>query len=719
MTKADMLPAQRFSLLVVKLLLESSTGTAPLQSVLEYKNILKCINDKSLSADLREMHDMPQFYFGKCTQQFVSRMPQKPGVLLLRPRVLEVTGSNQYYPYYYISTTDALDQVMDGSSVWSGKCEGVMSLNLEGVPDAIALLQVSLTNTAITTDEDILISSIETYVFDGVSIGQETLVRRLQAFLQSTNVIKLVHDVHQIAYSLSKCVPEVTLNGLLDTQLVMELFSKATSGEDNKLQESHQRTHSQLGPKRILAGMNAFLEAWHPERCVHTTKRAMHTRMNQSASSCMLKRPLESQILEYAATDVILLQECVPALSFSCEQRKLLLDASKLRVEAAIKHRGQRSVWFDTEYQLRSTELLWVTQQIAPQPPLQPMHDSETLTALIPQRFRDAELLSGDQAPAIVDIVLDKGRRAYALVDEIGHLDLIPGDSDAGIVTQDDIDSVVHTLGGSSRFGADNRAGLDGSLHRISAMRNKANAIYGLSLRVGRAFPGNSDLIADILHLHSPHPTSVLILGKPGHGKTTLIRDIARTLSSSGTQTVCIIDTSNEIAGDGDVPHSHIGRARRMMVPRLNEQAQIMIECVQNHTVKTMIIDEVGRSTEVSAARTVRQRGVGIIASAHGDLRSLIKNVDLRGLVGGIETVIIGDAAAAKNRSQNGSKLQAQRIAEPPFDVVVELCARNECNVIMNVGEAVDAVLAGQSFKAQRRQRDKEIGCVLMELVNI
>ncbi|KAJ0389978.1 hypothetical protein P43SY_011652 [Pythium insidiosum] len=192
-------------------------------------------------------------------------------------------------------------------------------------------------------------------------------------------------------------------------------------------------------------------------------------------------------------------------------------------------------------------------------------------------------------------------------------------------------------MGGEHKIGDDNRAGIDRQLHRISVMRNKTQQIYGLTLRVGRTLRYASNMLLDLLLSPTHHDKSVLLLGRPGSGKTTLIRDIARCISETG-ENVCIIDTSNEIGGDGVVPHSCIGWARRMMVRSLDEQASVMIECVQNHTVETLIVDEIGRKAEVNAAGTVRQRGPRLIASAHGDLSSLIKNVDLKGLIGGRQT---------------------------------------------------------------------------------
>lgn len=216
-----------------------------------------------------------------------------------------------------------------------------------------------------------------------------------------------------------------------------------------------------------------------------------------------------------------------------------------------------------------------------------------------------------------------------------------------------------------------------------------------------------------------------------GTQKTTVIREVARLLSERSN--VCIVDTSNEIAGDGDIPHPCVGFARRMMVPSLDEQSAVMIECVQNHTPDVMIIDEIGRPSEVEAARTCRQRGIRLIASAHGDLRKLVWNANLRDLVGGVETVTLGDAAArtqaarmkrsnssssSKTRGNGMQKLKAQRAGMPAFDMIVELRrgAHNEWRIILDTADSVDRILESDRYLAQRRTRNPKSGTVLLEL---
>ncbi|GLE01414.1 hypothetical protein PINS_up010244 [Pythium insidiosum] len=353
------------------------------------------------------------------------------------------------------------------------------------------------------------------------------------------------------------------------------------------------------------------------------------------------------------------------------------------RWELSLQHSGRRMMWFDDADSVvpRSLES-FSDDDVAQIPMLQLECEVESLLELLPSRFRDA--------------VRRIDRLFGNSTDDVS--------SDVAVVTSDELVEILTQLGGEAKIGDDNRAGIDRQLHRISVMRNKTQQVYGLTLRVGRTLRYASNMLLDLLLSPLHRDKSVLLLGRPGSGKTTLIRDIARCISETG-ENVCIIDTSNEIGGDGVVPHGCIGWARRMMVRSLDEQASVMIECVQNHTVETLIVDEIGRKAEVNSAGTVRQRGPRLIASAHGDLSSLIKNADLKGLIGGVQSVTVGDAEAKKSVGQ--SKVQAKRSGNPIFEVIVELdeVVRGRCRIIWDVASAVDLHLSGKPSEIHAEER--------------
>lgn len=325
-------------------------------------------------------------------------------------------------------------------------------------------------------------------------------------------------------------------------------------------------------------------------------------------------------------------------------------------------------------------------------------HEAENLLALLPPEFQlDNHVNRAD----LMEVVLDIGRRPFAWVN--GERHFLGTHNDGLVVSRQHLDDIVRPL----HFGADNRAGINGSLHRISAVRNRDDDIVGLTLRVGRYIAGNSIMIADIL-AGMPH-ASILICGEPGSGKTSIIRDAARFLAERNS--LLIIDTSCEIGGSGDVPHHCIGLSRRMQVKSVKDQAQVMVECVQNHTPAVMVIDEIGRKAEVQAALTCKERGVRIIASAHGNMPGLVRNQALCDLVGGIEAVTVGDTTARqeakRRRKKMASKIQAQRRGPPIFDVIIEVKrgVLHEWHIVSKSADAVDSILRDGTYNAQVRTR--------------
>jgi stage III sporulation protein SpoIIIAA len=259
---------------------------------------------------------------------------------------------------------------------------------------------------------------------------------------------------------------------------------------------------------------------------------------------------------------------------------------------------------------------------------------------------------------------------------------------------QADLDAVASRVG---TFSADNRAGVEGTLHRIAAIRNRQGRIIGLTLRVGRAAHGIVEPIHDVVAAGD----SLLLLGRPGVGKTTLLRETARVLADECDRRVVIIDTAGEIAGDGDIPHPAIGSARRMPVADPRQQDRVMIEAVENHMPEVIIVDEIGTEAEARAARTIAERGVQLVATAHGhSLENLLRNPVLDDLVGGVQTVILGDDEA---RARGGQKTVQERRGPPAFTAVVEIVQRGELRLHPSTARAVDRLLAGRSPRWEAR----------------
>ena len=324
----------------------------------------------------------------------------------------------------------------------------------------------------------------------------------------------------------------------------------------------------------------------------------------------------------------------------------------------------------------------------APTAPQRVTDDLDRLLEVLPEVVQTS-LATEEAREQLLEVVLDLGRVPEARYPgQVRALGQVP-------LERSDLASVVERLGA---FGGDNRAGIERTLHRISAIRNRTGEIVGLTCRVGRAVFGTVAMVRDLLDSGE----SLLLMGRPGVGKTTALREIARVLADDLGKRVVVIDTSNEIAGDGDIPHPAIGRARRMQVARPELQHQVMIEAVENHMLEVIVIDEIGTELEAQAARTIAERGVMLVATAHGNaLENLIKNPTLSDLVGGIQSVTLGDEEARRRRTQ---KTVLERAAEPTFALAVEMHSRHRWLVHRDVARTVDLLLRGQSARPQVRE---------------
>jgi len=318
--------------------------------------------------------------------------------------------------------------------------------------------------------------------------------------------------------------------------------------------------------------------------------------------------------------------------------------------------------------------------------------DLDALLDIFPLYIK-TPLMKQEDISELLEVIMDLGRKPEARFPrrEVAL--------DKKEVEEVDIDYVVARV---SKFGDDNRAGIERTLHRISAIRNRRGRVVGLTCRVGRAVFGTIKIIEDLVQSGK----SVLLLGRPGVGKTTMLREVARVLADDVNKRVVIVDTSNEIAGDGDIPHPAIGHARRMQVTTPSLQHAVMIEAVENHMPEVIVIDEIGTELEAMAARTIAERGVQLVGTAHGNtLENLMMNPTLSDLIGGIQSVTLGDEEARRRHTQ---KSILERKSPPTFDIVVEIQERDRVAIHPDVGEAVDALLRYTTPSTEIRWLDEQ-----------
>jgi len=318
----------------------------------------------------------------------------------------------------------------------------------------------------------------------------------------------------------------------------------------------------------------------------------------------------------------------------------------------------------------------------------------EQLLEVLPPRIR-RPLAEHPRLDELLEVILDLGRPIEARFP--GEAEVLTPDQ----CTAEDLRYVTSRVG---EFDRDNRAGLERTLHRISAIRNRRGEIVGLTCRVGRAVYGTIDIIRELVE----SGRNILLLGRPGVGKTTRLREVARVLADESGKRVVVVDTNNEIAGDGDIPHPGIGRARRLQVPNNREQHDVMIEAVENHMPEVIVIDEIGTHAEAEAARTIAERGVQLVGTAHGNnLENLLSNPTLMDLVGGVHAVTLGDEEARRRGTQ---KTVLERKAPPTFDTVIEIEDKDHLVIHHDTALSVDRLLRGEAATVEVRWRDSEGG---------
>ncbi|EEF42551.1 uncharacterized protein ycf45 isoform X1 [Ricinus communis] len=324
--------------------------------------------------------------------------------------------------------------------------------------------------------------------------------------------------------------------------------------------------------------------------------------------------------------------------------------------------------------------------------------DLQEFLDILPPDLHDI-LLNDSNRAQLLEVILDLGRLPEArYLGEFGGRYLRNTE-----VTMEELEFAQNAVG---EFGGDNRAGIEGTLHRISAIRSRKGLIVGLTCRVGRAVSGHVDMVHDLLH----YGKSILFVGRPGVGKTTVMREIARVLSDKLDKRVVVVDTSNEIGGDGDIPHAAVGGARRMQVPDPSLQHKVMIEAVENHMPEVIIVDEIGTEAEALACRSIAERGIMLIGTAHGErLENIIKNPTLSNLIGGIETVILGDEEARARRSQ---KSILERKGPPTFYFLIEMRERHHW-VTHLTEKSVDMLLRGENPSVEVRRRNDQFKVVI------
>src|SRR3989338_9239496 len=534
---------------------------------------------------------------------------------------------------------------------------------------------------------------------------RERMVALLTELFESNKITKIMHDCRRDNEAL-RFLLNIELKNVIDTQVFHAYIQK------HKLAAPRSKRNARIG-------LNELLETY---GCpINNLKDQMHQMFNEKSEADIVQmwttRPLSHQILAYAADDVRQLCACYQAMKRAiigeAETSVLSLSDAHARTYLQLRVLGEPE---KISFAADGTAIYCpITLMMSQEPKTTTIVDNNgrefiELLVTLPKHLRlaiEAKLEKINKP--LVEIVVDYGRCPSLLFADGTTKVLKEKTLNASAIVSDCLKSIAkktsyHQSSWRGMFTDDNRMGLPGTLHRISGLLNRRDEYVGLTFRIGRHISGASELISDLIARAAKEGKGILLVGCPGSGKTTLLRDIIGSLGFLQKR-VIIVDTSNDICGDGDVPHECIGRARRVQVKHRTAQHEVMIEAVQNHNPELIVIDEIGTVKEVVTAKTIAQRGVTLIGTAHGfSLGSILKNPDLTGLIGGLQTTTLGDIEMQKRGK--GKKTILERVGTPIFSVAVEVLDKQRFRIISNVAKTIDAMLADQPFLVEERWRE-------------
>ncbi|EPY22109.1 R3H domain-containing protein [Strigomonas culicis] len=319
--------------------------------------------------------------------------------------------------------------------------------------------------------------------------------------------------------------------------------------------------------------------------------------------------------------------------------------------------------------------------------------ETQHLLSLLPAALREALVQHPDFALSTVE----------EFFVHVGQDVEVRGDDWVVRLPPPSLDDLHQLLARVGRFGADGRGCVPGTAHRVSVWRGRRGESLGVTLRVGRYVPNAAKALLP-LALQG----SVLILSKAGKGKTTLLRDLSSSLAHEASMPrVTVVDTSNEIGGDGPLPMAFLGRCRRLQVARREDQGRSMIEVIQNHSPEFLVVDELANAEEADAAWSIAQRGVNLVGTCHGErLADLLQNRALNLLVGGAAHAFLSNEERRLRNKTKKTILERPHVS--PFDFVVELHTRSKGHLYHDVNRAVDLLLDGQDAS-----QNASVGCEL------